>query len=250
MIRLHRSPAHLVTLLSALALTIGMLLSSPGVPVQAGTEVICFRILHASPDAPNLDVFVQNTRVARNLAYTKFSRTWHLAPGSIRVRVYATPGDQNAQAYRDIQINLDLLDPGLCYLIVIGNTNAAMEIFTFPDPPVPPAGQFTIRLANLAPNAPPLDLTKSDGTPLIGNVPFKSATPSNYPPGSYSLQIKQTGTGTVLLDLGTQTFRSRTRQTVYVFDAGGPQPNVRPQSAQAAPRVLICDEHERICRPH
>ena len=154
----------------------------------------------------------------------------------MRVRVYATPGDPNAGAYRDVTLQLQF---GQCYVIVIGNNFQNLEIFTLQDPPVPPAGQFTLRLANLAPGSPALDLTKNDGTPLIGNVPFKSATPSNYPPGKYALQIKQTGTGALLLDLGTHTFRSRTRQTVYVFAVGGTQPTARSAQAQSAPQFVI-----------
>ncbi len=207
------------TLVLVMALMAGLIVSVG--PVSAGTDTVCFRILHASPDAPNIDVYVSNTRVATNLAYTKFGlgpygRGWRFARNDLRVRVYAAGGDPGSPAIRDVTIRLDI---GPCYVIVIGNFLQVLEVFTLQDPPVPPTGQFTIRLAHLAPGIGPLDLTKSDGTPLIGGVVFKVAAPTTQNAGAYALQVKQSGGGALLLDLGTRTFRSRERQTVYVFQA-------------------------------
>ncbi len=202
------------TFVLVMALVAGLVISAG--PASAGTDTVCFRVLHASPDTPNIDVYVSNTRVATNLEYTKFGRQYRFARPDLRVRVYAAGVDPGNPAIRDVTIRLDI---GQCYVIVVGNLSQVLEVFTLQDPPVPPTGQFTIRLAHLAPGIGPLDLTNSDGTPLVSGVVFKVASPATQNAGAYTLQVRQSGGGAVLLDLGARTFRSRERQTVYVFQA-------------------------------
>lgn len=47
-------------------------------------------IVHASPDAPNVDVIVNNTTVATNIPYLGVSQYLELTPGTNRVRINAT----------------------------------------------------------------------------------------------------------------------------------------------------------------
>ncbi|MDZ4713368.1 MAG: DUF4397 domain-containing protein [bacterium] len=47
-------------------------------------------IVHASPDAPNVDVIVNNTTVATNVPYLSNSQYLELTPGTNRVRINAT----------------------------------------------------------------------------------------------------------------------------------------------------------------
>jgi hypothetical protein len=201
-----------------IALVAGLVITSTPVPASAGTDTTCFRVLHASPDGPPIDIYVSNTKVGSNLSYTNFgTRTWRFARGDVRVRVYTAGSDPLSVAYRDVVLQLEY---GKCYVIIAGNFWQQLEIFSIEDPPVPPTGQFTVRMAHLAPGVGALDLVQTiDGSPWIGGVVFKAAATTTRGAGSYGLQVKASGGGPVLIDLGTLTFRSRERQTIYIFAA-------------------------------
>ncbi|MDD2422019.1 MAG: DUF4397 domain-containing protein, partial [Heliobacteriaceae bacterium] len=48
------------------------------------------RLLHAAPNAPAVDVFIDNRLVANNLAYRRFTTYLPVGQGRHRVRVYPT----------------------------------------------------------------------------------------------------------------------------------------------------------------
>jgi hypothetical protein len=211
---------------------------------SAGTDVACFRILHAAPEAGPVDVYANRTRVAANLAYTQTSaRRYCIATTEFLIRAF--PPAANPSTTPPLVSGTVVLEFGKSYLIAITGYNQSLQVVALEDPVKPPAGQFALRVINVAPNVPALDLIRTDATALLSNVTFPSSQIGNFPAGAYDLQIRQTGTTNILANLGTLTFASGQRQTIYVFaPAGGPAASAAA-TAGAAPLVTFKVERER-----
>lgn len=218
---------------------------------NAGTQVVCFRVLHASPDAPNIDVYVNRTRVAANIAYTQFSsRTWCIAAPNFLVRVFPANADPNTTGpltYATLNAQFER-----SYVIAVTGFlqppqgQPGLQIVALENPVVPPAGQFSLRVAHLAPGVPGVDLVAAipPSSPVwLVNITFPTAQTTTQPAGTYNLEIRQTGTPNVLLPLGALTFRSRERQTVYILAAGPAAAQALAQgAAPPAPRFVIAPD--------
>lgn len=187
---------------------------------NAGTDTALFRVLHASPDAPALDVYVNKTRVATNLLYTKFGPDWRFAGSSAAVRVFTAGSPFNSVPLFQKNISFQI---GYAYVLVVTgllnqpNTALQMDVVALQDPPRPPAGTTTIRLAHVAPGIGNVDLFTSTNELFIQDVAYKTAKAVDKPAGTYDLQVRLTGQPTVLFQIPPTNFPSAQTRTIYVF---------------------------------
>jgi hypothetical protein len=217
---------------------VGMGLFLSSVPAEAGAQVACFRILHASPDAPNLDVYINRTRVANNLAYAQFSaRRWCIAATIMLARAFPANADPNVTPSL-VSTNVELM-VGRSYVIAVADSVQQLQVVALEDPAPPPAGQFSLRLAHLAVGVGEVDLAVTGGSVWLSNVVFPTAQTTTQPAGTYALEIRQAGTPDVLVPLGPLKFRPRDRQTIYVL---APSAAARAQDATAAPQIIVAPD--------
>ncbi len=187
---------------------------------SAGTDVALFRVLHASPDAPALDVYVNRTRVARNLHYTNFSSNWHYPAVTAVVRVFTAGAPFTSQPLFQKNIPFDI---GRSYVLAVTglvgqpNTPLQLDVAQFQDPPHPPAGQTTIRLAHVAPAIGNVDLRTTANEPFILDVGFKIAKEVVKPAGTYEFRVHDAGQPTMLFQIPPTNFPSAQLRTIYVF---------------------------------
>ncbi len=187
---------------------------------NAGTDVARFRVLHASPDAPALDVWVNKTRVATNLLYTKFSSDWHYAATTAAVRVFNAGSAFNSTPLYQENVTFQI---GKAYVLVVTgllnqpNSPQQFDIVAFEDPPNPPAGTTAIRLAHVAPGIGNVDLYTTANEAFIIDVAYKVAKSVNKPAGNYDLQVRPTGQPNPLFSIPTTNFPSGQLRTIYVF---------------------------------
>lgn len=225
------------TLLIAL-LGICLLIGTAG-RADAVTRTACFRILHASPDSPNFDVYGNRTRVATDLAYAQFiPRRWCIAATAMLVRAYQAGADPDLVG--PLVSSIVNFQIGKSYVIAIANVAGQLQVVVLENPAIPPRGQFALRLAHLAPGVNGLDLATTGGEIWLTNVVFPTAQTTVRNVGSYDLVLQQTGTPNVVLPLGVQLFASRERKTIYVL-AATPADVAAAQARDvpAAPRFVI-----------
>jgi len=186
------------------------------------------RIVHDSPDAPNVDVLVNGKTVATNVAYKGASDylTLPAAATEIEVRPTGTTTDV-IDAKVTLSKNTD-------YTVLATNLVASIEPLVLTDDNAAPAsGKVKVRLVHGAPSAPPVDIYVTApgaditaATPTLTNVPFKAA--SAYlavDAGSYQIRVTPTGTKTVVIDSGSVALTAGQIRTVIAVDnVGGGAP--------------------------
>lgn len=154
--------------------------------------------VHASPDAPAVDIRLGLLPAARALAF----------PGN-------TPYRFTLSGPRLIQVNVagtrttvisarPTLQRNTFYTVFAANRVANIEPVVLVDDLTPPAaGNAHVRFVHLSPDAPAVDIAVANGGPvLFPNVSFKGSTAfTPVPGGTYDLEVRVAGTNTVALSL-------------------------------------------------
>jgi hypothetical protein len=181
------------------------------------------RVVHASPDAPNVDVLVDGKTVLTNVAYEAASNYLTVSAGSRKIEVRATGTSQDViNAKVNLSRNKD-------YTVLAVDKVASITPLVLTDDNTPPAsGQIKLRLVHASPTAGPVDIYVEapgagvTGSPTLTNVPFKAF--SDYlavPAGSYEVYVTPTGTKTVALDSGSLALSAGQIRTAVALDAPG-----------------------------
>ncbi len=194
----------------------GSLAAAVGMRIACGgTQPSSFRVLHAVPDAGELDVYVARTRIAAGLRYTQFSRWWSYPAASLPVRVFNKGSDPNTPPLLATNVSVDL---DKRYVIAIANYLAKLEVVPFASLPPAPRGQFSIRLAHLAPSIGRLELRLLNNPTGLVEANFREGVATSLLPGSYTFQVRDATTATTYVTLPRRRFRAGQRYTVYAFE--------------------------------
>lgn len=163
-------------------------------PPAAKSKVL---VTHASPDAPGVDLLVDNAVAGTNLTFPNSTGYLEVNSGTRNVKVNVTGTSTTA-----LEANLNLAQDKNYSVFAVNNV-AAIEALVLEDNLTSPAtGKAHVRFIHLSPDAPAVDITLTDGTVVLGDYIFKEA--SAFTPldaGSYDLQVRLAGTSTVVLDL-------------------------------------------------
>lgn len=205
-----RSKSWILFLLGALlALAI-----APAAFAQSGTAKV--RVIHASPDAPAVDVIVNGNRALTNVPFFAASAYLDLPAGSYDIQVVpagaTSPVVIDAKGVR--------IEAGKAYTIAATGKLAEIKpTILIDDLSAPAAGKAHVRVIHFSPDAPAVDIKVAGGPTLISNLAFPQA--SNYLPvdaGSYNLQVTPAGGDAVVLDL--QGVRLEAGKIYDVFAVG------------------------------
>jgi pimeloyl-ACP methyl ester carboxylesterase len=168
---------------------------SPAAPGMASV-----RVVHASPDAPAVDVFVDGEKAISGLPFGVATDPMPLPAGRHDFAVVPAGG-----ALDDAVIEVDdaaLADEGIYEIAAVGAL-ATIEgrIYEVDAAPTTP-DQARFRLIHAAPDAPTVDIATTAGPILMGGTAFGEA--SAYvavDPGLYDLEVRPVGTEEVALAL-------------------------------------------------
>ena len=184
-------------------------------PVPSTSKVL---VTHASPDAPGVDILVDNAVAASNLTFPNSVGYAQLNSGTRNVKVNVTGTSTTA-----VEANLPL-EANKNYSVFAVNSVSAFEAIVLEDDLTAPAsGKAHVRFIHLSPDAPAVDITLTDGTVVFGDYIFKEAsafTPLNA--ATYNLQVRLAGTSTVVLELPNIALTAGKIYTVFAkgFVAG------------------------------
>ena len=150
------------------------------------------RVVHASPDAPPVDVYVDNESTLTNVSFGQVSDYLAVDSGAHNITV-TLAGNRSATV---IEENVTLSPRSVSTIAASGEATAnrtelRAEQFT-DDAFTPSANQSAIRVVHLSPDAPAVDVTVGNGSVVLAdNVSFRNA--SDYvtvPAGNYTAEIR------------------------------------------------------------
>jgi len=180
--------------------------SGSSVALDVGTPT-SLQVVHASPDAPAVDVVVDGAVLVPGLAFPEATVFLETPAGTYNVAV--TVAD-NPGAIAIGPVDLDL-DAGVRYSILAVGELAAIEPLILTDDPRRVATNAKVRIVHASPSAMDVDIYVTAvgadinaETPTLENIPFKANT--GYlalPAGDYDVTVTPTGTKTAAIGPAT-----------------------------------------------
>jgi hypothetical protein len=212
-----------------LAVLVGLLL----LPMQAGAqaETAQVRVIHAAPDTPGVDVFVDGEVVLSNISFPTVSAYLALPAGDHTVAIAPT-GEAVEQALLTQDVTVAA---GSAYTVAaIGLADVSFAVFEDDLSPVA-EGQARARFIHTSPDAPAVDIEVVDGPTLFQNVGFGEAGAyQDVQAGSYDLRAVASGDNTVVVQLPGTTLEAG---TIYDVIAVGRLANIQVEVATFTPQA-------------
>lgn len=179
---------------------------------RANAELANVRILHASPDAPNVDIYINRQKLVTNFKFKQFTQYFPLPPGTYNISIYPTGSINNPILNK----NFSIVENEIVTLAAV-NMFKDIELMPIQDPILPKIpGKAYLRFINLSPNSPEVDLTLSDGNKLFESVGYKEMT-EYIPllPGNYTFQIRPSTSGTIILNVPNAILKPNRFYSIY-----------------------------------
>ena len=164
------------------------------------------RVLHASPDAPAVEVFVDGAKAVKSLSFPKVTAFLTVPAGSHHLQVFPA-----GAAYAAKGGVIDATVPfkaNVYYTVAAVGTLKAITAKVFSVPMGMTSTKATVRFIHLSPDAPAVDIEAKGAGLIFKNVSFpnRAMAPIEVPTGAYTLLVHPAGadTTTVLTVRGVQ----------------------------------------------
>lgn len=167
------------------------------------------RAVHLSPDAPAVDIKVNDTTPLTGVEYRQASGFLSVDSGSTDISVLV-PALGGASA---LNANL-ILDQDMKYTVIASDTVAnglpLTPLVITDDIAAPAAGNAALTVVHGSPSAPSVDVYVTapgdvlPASPLLSDIPFKTISDElEVPAGDYQVRITPAGSNTIVYDSGT-----------------------------------------------
>ena len=174
-------------------------------------------VVHASPNAPAVDVRINGAVALTNVAYPNNSNYADVTSGSTNIKVSPT-GTTNyvIDATVTLEANKNYS------VFAIDSVSKIKPAVVVDDLTAPAAGKSHVRFFHFSPNAPAVDIAVTGGAVLFSNRRFNDQstnaalaafTPLNA--GTYNLEVRLAGTSTVVLAIPNVTLTAGKIYTVF-----------------------------------
>jgi hypothetical protein len=201
--------SRLIGILAATALV-----ATLATPVAADSHEAWVRVVHASPDAPNVDVWVDGETVLTDVPFTAVSDYLALPAGTYNIQVTAT-GDTTPVIEADLTFEAGTKTTIAAYGLLADITAAV-----FADDTAIADGQAKLRAIHLSPSAPAdVDIAVTGGDVVVPGLAYPEA--SGYltlDAGDYPLEIRAAGDTAAALQFEV-TLEADTNYTAFAMDA-------------------------------
>lgn len=159
----------------------------PDEPVDAAQV----RVAHMSPDAPDVNVYVDGEPAVEDLAYTDVTPYLELEPDTYQVTI--NDSDDTTTVFDD-EVTVDAERYTVAAIGELADDSFAPEIFVDEPDELDP-GESQLRVIHASPDAPAVDVT-TDGDLLFGDVAFGEATDYEVvPTDTYPVEVRPADDG-------------------------------------------------------
>lgn len=175
------------------------------------------RVVHTSPNAPALDIYVDGSPAIPGLAFGQVSDQIQIPAGRHRLEAFPMPagGVGIPLTAGDVEVR-----PGEDYTLAAVGLPHDLGIMTLLDStPAPGPNTAKVRVLHASPDAPAMDLVVVRGPALFRGVGFRQATPwEEVHAGMVDLDLRVSGTARIVVSIPDQTLAGG---NLYTFVALG-----------------------------
>ena len=154
-------------------------------------------VVHASPDAPGVDLLVDNAVAGTNLTFPNNTGYLPVSAGTRNIKVNVTGTSTSV-----ITADLTFMENENYSIFATDAVANLSPIVLEDDLTAPASGKAHVRFIHLSPDAPAVDVALQGGAVVFGDYIFQensAFTPLDA--GTYDLEVRLAGTNTVVLPL-------------------------------------------------
>jgi hypothetical protein len=218
-----------------LSLVVLLALALTSTALAAGPARV--RVVHASPDAPAVDVWVNDQVAFSNAPFKGITNYAQLEAGTYNVKVVPTGATEPVV----IEADLDLAADTDYTVVAVGQLANIEPLVLVDNNSTPAAGKAHVRFVHASPDAPAVDIAVKGGPVLFSNVAFKGV--GDYLPvdaATYDLEVRLAGTDTVALSVPGLALADQTVYTVFAMGLAGGEPALTAvPSVDASPPATL-----------
>jgi hypothetical protein len=163
--------------------------------METGTETMStgsVRAAHMSPDAPNVDIYVDGSAVLEDVAFGTVSGYLDVPAGDREVEITAA-GDADTSVFSGtVPVGADTAYTLAAAGEISEGADEPFEVLVLEDDnSAPESGEARVRLVHASPDAPAVDVTlESNGSAVYDGVEYGSSEYAAVPAGDYTLQVR------------------------------------------------------------
>lgn len=187
--------------------------------IRNDMDISYVRVLHASPDAPAVDIYVNGGLAFKNLSFKDFTEYVQLPMGEYKIELFPAGQKENPVLTQNVQVPTKQV----ITIAAAGNLND-LQLVPYVEQTAEnlPVNESRLRAIHLSPDAPDVDVLV-DGNVAFSNVGFLDATYySQLPSRSYNIKVNVASTQNTVLTLDVE-LKSQKVYTIYVV---GNPPNL------------------------
>jgi hypothetical protein len=153
------------------------------------------RVFHATPDVPALDVWVDDSLAFSSFSFKGITDYFPLEPGTYTTRVAPTGSAEPVVTEVDVPLRSKHYT-----IAAVGTAQSMEQMVLVDDTRAAPSGKARVRFVHVSPEVPPLDVFVGGGMSMFNDIAFKGvADYLTVDAGTYELQVRVTGTDSVVL---------------------------------------------------
>jgi Domain of unknown function (DUF4397) len=174
------------------------------------------RFLHASPDAPEVDILVDGLPLGQGIAFGTATEYAPLTPGSHEIKVVPAGQDASAAVLED---SIDV-DSDQAYTVAIANRLNDLEIKVYQSniDDLDNPQQSRVRAINLVPDAGEVDIYQTGGDQWFDNVDFGDASDHrDVDSGPYDLEVRPNDSDQVMTTVEGLQIDSGQEYSLYLL---------------------------------
>lgn len=221
--------------LAPLLAAAGLLMSLAGQAVAADSANV--RVLHASPDAPAVDIYLDDTVVEglTNVPFGTISDYLPVPAGDHNVKVFATGTTSDPVIDADVAVSA-----GASYTIAATGALTSITAQVLEDEPSASCDNAQVRVVHFSADAPAVDVATAGAAPadaVVKDLEYPNAT--GYlalPADTYDLEVRLAGSTTVALPLPDVTIEDCRAYSVFAVGSAA-DPAVGGNALQAVVAV-------------
>ncbi|WP_308302513.1 DUF4397 domain-containing protein [Peribacillus deserti] len=190
--------------------------------VRTGPAPSRVRIIHASPDSPNVDIYVNGMRTMRDVTYKHVSDYLSLPPGRYQIDIY--PAGTMVSTVISRKVNVAA---GKFYTLAAIGPAKNLRLMPIEDHLFVPSSETKVRFAHFSPDAPSVDLAVKNGDVIFSKAEFRNVTDYvGLTPMTMDLEVRLAGSSTVVLSLPNVRLNPNTAYTILVLGSSKGRPEL------------------------
>lgn len=222
-----RKYSKLTGLLLALC---AMLLTVTPALAQTQPSTGSLRLVNASPDAPALDIFLNQTKAFSNLTFKTISDYTSFPDGSYTIRAFAAPSNGTGTPLFEVP-DFTVNNGSISTVVAVGTVkNKTISGLPLSDEnwiTTSNSSQAKVRFIHSSPDAPAVNVTAQGLGDVFNNISFKSV--GNYvtvPSGPLTLEVKPVSNPSQVVFSDTLNLQANKVYSVFVVGQVSGEPGL------------------------